>query len=131
MIGGQYVRTEVPPHRVRWEPWTKVRVAEVLDEALILRREESIHLFQCFLDQANTPPIHRIQAFLGDEENVSGGTMGEPRRVPEYVKIVNGKLIETLMRVGADYFLPPYSHDERVKMVCVEYAWVFIERDPE
>ena len=128
MIGRGYVRCQLPLKDLCLDPWTLDSVRKVLDKALDERDRECQHMWQVFMDQAHEDPIHRVQAFLGEPQDVTRGTMGEPQVPPVYVKIMQDALEDAVLKASMSYFDPPLNNMESARRCLAQYMFVFIER---
>ena len=93
MIGTHYVVQEIPVSSV--QSWTNGEVEEILKLALEGESEE-IGLINIWMDVAHRPIFSCVLAFLGEDPDVSGGTMGNPKMPPESLYILKEKLEKVL-----------------------------------
>ena len=64
------------------------------------------------MDVAHRPILSRVLAFLGEDPDVSGGTMGNPKMPPEKLYNLEEFLEDTVVNNSRYYFLFPYSDSE-------------------
>ncbi len=83
------------------------------------------------MDMAHMRPLKKIASFLGDEEDLSGGTIGEPRSIPEWVHPVREYLNDVFIyKITPTYFDGyPWSPLEYGKQSFCKYLWHFINTE--
>ena len=127
MIGNQYVVRRSPPGPLELSPWTFEQVRQVLDEGEA-RDAEAVHLVEAWMDMAHVRPLKKIASFLGDEEDLTAGTIGEPRSIPEWVhpvkEYLNDVFIYKITRTYFDGY--PWSRLEYGKQSFCKYLCHFI-----
>ena len=71
-------------------------IREMIDEVMDKKDAEAMHMLRVFIDQAHSPLLRNIKAFMGDKPCLSGGTIGDLRE----------KLEEALLITTLAYFIP-------------------------
>ena len=121
MIGEQYVRQEIPVSELH--TWTKGQVEKVLKLSFEGKSEERGWI-NIWMDVAHRPILSRVLAFLGENPDVSGGTMGNPKMPPESLYILREMLEDTAVHNFKYYFLVPYSDNELRFRAFLNYLWI-------
>ena len=80
------------------------------------------HAFLRSIVDSHLKFVHeRIAAFLGDEQNTSGGTMGAPHSIPFWMYRLNRALLQVLIKIGLrSFFKPPWSKEFRVQVFLTD-----------
>ena len=104
------------------QSWTHGEVEEIFNMALEGKSDER-GLISVWMEVAHEPILSRVLAFLGEDPDVSGGTMGNPKMPPECAYILKEELEYTAVENFSYYFLVPYS-DEELRFRCfLDYLW--------
>ena len=77
------------------ELWSREQVEVVLDEAMA-GDPESVHLRNVWMDAAMKRPIVRILEYMGENPDVSGGTMGAPNQVSDIALLMRDVFCDKL-----------------------------------
>ena len=87
------------------------------------RHEERQQTFRFVFEGGLRPVIELTARFLGDDPDVTGGSMGMPRRPPEWMFMLMGALANTFFKATLVVFDPPYSRRETSKRAYKRYLW--------
>ena len=109
MIGQQYVVQQIPVSSLNG--FTKVDVEEILTLALEGKSEEKA-LINTWMTVGHRPIFSCVLAFLGEDTDVSGGTMANPKRPPEWLYVFQEKLEYMAVDTCKYYLCVPYSEEE-------------------
>ena len=65
---------------------------DMINEASMLKHPDDLPFLLCLWRGHHEPIAATVCAFLGDDPDVSGGTIGEPKEIPPYVNLIDGYL---------------------------------------
>ena len=126
MIGSQFFRTQKPASAISESAgWTLAEVAEVLDKCLEHDAEASA-LVETWVDAALAKPIRMIFACLGENTDLTGGTMGNPNNVSEHALVLKDVFTDILMEGFGDHFdasQPMWSEWEWRRRCFLDFLW--------
>ena len=109
--------------------WSRKEVEDVLDKA-IARDPESVYLLDCWMDTALKRPIVRMLEYMGENPDVSGGTMGAPNQVSRIVFVMREVL---LRKLEAGFFAhldpsgPMWNDPEIARRSLQDFVWKLVE----
>ena len=129
MIGQQHVVAKLDLSAVKMT-WTRAEVEAVLTHALAGDDDEAKALVNVWVDQAVRKPIRTILDCLGEDANLSGGTMGAPQDVPKLAFILQDVLTNVLVEGFGHYFNPSgpmFSEAEFRKRCFLDVLWKVVE----
>ena len=109
---------------------TRAKLEEILDDALRNGDTSSISMVNILVDSALKKPIRKILKFLGENSDVSGGTMGEPNAISEQVVILHDIFTDFLIEGFGHHFdpsQPMLSEPERRKRCLLAFLWTYVE----
>ena len=111
-------------------PWTRGEIDRIVESVFAPPgQSDSEHrmafrtVFQCGL----RPVIELTARFLGEAPDVSGGTMGEPRRPPKWMYLLMDALSDSFHAATLFVFEPPYSIQEKSKRAYCRYLWHMVD----
>ena len=90
--------------------------------------KDSRHMLKLLMDQALKSPLSRIKQYLGENPDVSGGTIGNPIIQPAFVGMLRAQLCAVLSRQGRLFFCPPVSTMYASKLLIANYLYEFTWR---
>ena len=111
------------------ELWSREQVEVVLDEAMA-GDPESVHLLDYWMDTAMKRPIERMMEYIGENPDVSGGTMGAPNQVSHIVFVMREVLLNKL---EAGFFAhldpsgPMWNDPEIARRSRHDFVWKLVE----
>ena len=90
---------------------------------------EAMVFVQHQIDKAHESILHLVQRFMGDEPDVTGGSLGEPncQDLHKYVFPVSQRLEIALQRTLHQQAIYPLSVVERKVRVLSTYIWRFVD----
>ena len=126
MIASQFLRSTLPASEIKI--WTRAEVSEVLNESLDGDAEASA-LINTWVDSARAKPIRMILACLGENTDLTGGTMGDPNIVSEHALVLHDVFTDILIENFGDHFdasQPMWSEREWRKRCFLDFLWKYI-----
>ena len=131
MIGATYVcRTVALQDLQDVHIWQRADVAKVLDKS-INGDAEAGHVVMTWVDHALAGPIGMILACLGENTDLTGGTMGNPNTVPELAYVLKDVFEDIVIdgcHVHFDGSQPMWSQKEWFKRSFLDFLWTFVDR---
>ena len=109
--------------------WSLEEVEVVLDKAMA-GDPESVDLLAYWMDTAMKKPIVRVLEYIGENPDVSGGTMGAPNQVSHIVFVMREVLLNKL---EAGFFAhldpsgPMWNYPEIAKRSLQDFVWKLVE----
>ena len=104
-------------------------VEVVLDKATA-GDPESVDLLAYWMDTAMKRPIERMMEYIGENPDVSGGTMGAPNQVSHLVFVMREVLLHKL-QAGFPAHLDPsgpmWNDPEIAKRSLQDFVWKLVE----
>ena len=79
--------------------------------------------FRAIFEGGLQPVMELTARFLGDAPDVSGGTIGEPRRPPGWMFMLMAALYDSFQNATLVVFDPPHSIREKSKRAYCRYMW--------
>ena len=112
------------------EPWTKPEVERLvrsaLDPTTRLHGEAKGTLRTLFASQL-LEVMSVTASFLGESTDATGGTMGSPRRPPDWMYLLMDRLTHSFLKGTQKVFAPPFSRREKATRAICRYMWHMIE----
>ena len=108
---------------------SRANVEVVLDKAMA-GDPESVHLRAYWMETAMKKPIVRVLEYIGENPDVSGGTMGAPNQVSHIVFVMREVLLNKL---EAGFFAhldpsgPMWNDPEIAKRSRQDFVWKLVE----
>ena len=109
--------------------WSLEEVEVVLDKAMA-GDPESVDLLAYWMDTAMKKPIVRVLEYIGENPDVSGGTMGAPNQVSHIVFVMREVLLNKL---EAGFFAhldpsgPMWNNPEIARRSLQDFVWKLVE----
>ena len=108
---------------------SREKVEVVLDKAMA-GDPESVDLLAYWMDTAMKKPIVRVLEYIGENPDVSGGTMGAPNQVSHIVFVMREVLLHKL-KAGFFAHLDPsgpmWNDPEIAKRSLQDFVWKLVE----
>ena len=105
--------------------WTLAAVEKVLDDALN-GDAASRHVVSVWMSYKLTAPIRTILSHLGEDADLTGGTMGEPHTAPELAFVLYEVFEDTVLK-GFGYYVDPCQptlSEEELRRACfIDFLW--------
>ena len=109
--------------------WSREEVEVVLDKAMA-GDPESVDLLAYWMDTAMKKPIVRVLEYIGENPDVSGGTMGAPNQVSHIVFVMREVLLHKL-KAGFFAHLDPsgpmWNDPEIARRSLHDFVWKLVE----
>ena len=128
MLGSSYVLTTTDIENLH--PWTHAELEQVLDDAFRSGDTSAISTVNMFVDSSLKKPIRKILKFLGENSDVSGGTMDEPNTISEHAEILHHIFTDFLVEGFGHHFDPsqPMWSESVWRTRCfVDFLWKHVE----
>ena len=128
MIGGQVVVTNVNAQEL--VPWREHDINRLVDSAFAPASQSSHEArvaFQTMFEAQLREVMILTARFLGDAPDTSGGTMGAPRRPPDWMYLLMGALSDSFMNATLVVYDPPHSMREKSKRAIRRYMWHMVQ----
>ena len=104
--------------------WTFEDIETLLHRGSFCSDDDAKHVINCMLHSYRKPMFQKMANFLGESDDITGGTIGEPRTPAAWVSVINDKLEDALIRSTASYFLPPpFSKSHSAMQALALYMW--------
>ena len=108
---------------------SRAKVEVVLDKAMA-GDPESVHLRTLWMEAAMKKPIKRVLEYIGENPDVSGGTMGAPNQVSHLVFVMREVLLHKL-QAGFPAHLDPsgpmWNDPEIARRSLQDFVWKLVE----
>ena len=108
---------------------SREEVEVVLDKAMA-GDPESVDLLAYWMDTAMKKPIVRVLEYIGENPDVSGGTMGAPNQVSHIVFVMREVLLHKLKAGFFAHFDPsgPMWNDPEIERRSLQdFVWKLVE----
>ena len=130
MPEGTYVKSCVDAAQLdAFEDVTETQILIWLErEALVGDEDDPRHALKALTHQALDGPLSRINQYLGENPDVSGGTIGDPIIHQPFVAMLRAQLCKALSRQGRLFFCPPLSKKYASKVLIAKYLYEFTWR---
>ena len=86
-------------------------------------KTEDVNFFVLLLESSLKPALIGVKEFLGHDSQVHGGTMGDPIRQPEYVRLFTKDLWLRVLNNSEFFFCPPCDKVETGARAVADYVW--------
>ena len=84
MVDRQAVVSEVTPSEIEFLTYDDILL---IARGAFARKEEDVNFIVLLLEFSLKPALIGVKEFLGHDSRVHGGTMGDPIRQPEYIRL--------------------------------------------
>ena len=133
MIGNSFVRLRPSIETlIVLKNWTREDVHKILATALCNESvhevlDEDKHIIQVWADQAHERPMKSILGYLGENTDLSGGTIGEPNLPSKWTsdlqEIFENRMIANFRASWKYESGPLWSDDEIAIQRFTDYLW--------
>ena len=112
-------------------PWTKQEVYNMVAEAVEPERtqtsHEARHSLHVIFDSHLSHILSPVAKFLDEDPDVTGGTMGEPRTPPEWMRLLRVALTNTFWAHIPLVYMGPLNGKETTLRLLQNYFWLWVQ----